>query len=440
VACVLIAGLCLGPTGCHLFSKKPPPPTAAPGDPLLPPRADPVNPAPGAERKASAEVPANPVVPTSTGSGILAGQVIDSFGRPPAEAYVLVYFPKQGGESERKPIDVAASAQGYFTITGLKPGRHYQLTARARDGNRMMAGSAWATAPNPRVLIRISEDFVTKNTPPVPPPPNWPGTREREQKTAAQLEQPRAIDSGEPERKVAADQSWGPARADGADPARVQPNEDQRPAVQVPPKMRPAGIVYDDDAKQRLVDGRMPAKVPDQTGPRQTPKGQWKPKPVAPAEKVPSCVLTGKQLINFALYDLDDKVWEFRNRTGRLVLLDFWGTRCMPCRQAIPHLKILQDRYRRWGLQIIGIACEEGGTAAQQRQLVDMVCQRLEINYKVLMGGPNGPVQTDFGVRYLPTMVLLDENGWIIFSHEGLPSAEEWNDLESKMQRWLGVR
>jgi thiol-disulfide isomerase/thioredoxin len=435
-----MVALCLGVTGCSLFGKKQPPqPTASPGDPLLSPRADRGNPAAGAERQASADAPVNPVVPTSAGNGVLAGQVIDSFGRPPAEAYVLVQCPKQGGDTEKKPIDVAANPQGYFTITGLKPGRHYQLTARARDGNHMLAGMTWATAPNPRVLIRISEDFVTRNTPPVPPPPSWPGAKEKERAAAAHLEQPRPADGNTPPKVVSADQGWGPIRVETPDPKREASDDhssfDREPAAPAQPKLRPQDIVQ--DGRKALEKGPL---INWQAGPSQAPNRGWSPQRVPPADKVPSCVLSGKILVNFALYDLDDKVWEFRNRTGRLVLLDFWGTWCVPCRQAIPHLKILQERYRAAGLQVVGIAYENGGTPAQQRTKVDELCQRLQINYKVLMGSRNCPVQTDFGVRSLPTMVLLDKNGWIIYSHEGLPTGDEWQELESKIQGWLGVR
>ena len=54
----------------------------------------------------------------------------------------------------------------------------------------------------------------------------------------------------------------------------------------------------------------------------------------------PSCVLTGQQLYNFALTDLNGQPWEFRNHRSKLVLLDFWGSWCMHCLNSIPHLRI----------------------------------------------------------------------------------------------------
>src|SRR5207244_12210738 len=78
-----------------------------------------------------------------------------------------------------------------------------------------------------------------------------------------------------------------------------------------------------------------------------------------PATQVPSCILTGKQLHNFALRGLDGRPWEYRQHQGRLVLLVFWETTCMPCRAAIPYLKIFQNFYGPKGLEIIAIASQQ---------------------------------------------------------------------------------
>ncbi len=436
---LLITAVTVGLPGCAMFNKKKAPAktTTPAADPLFPQAK--AGPAPAADARAAADAPASPVVQTSTTSGILAGQVLDGLGRGPAEAYVLVTCLNQGGQPEKKPLDVAANAQGYFTIAGLLPGRHYQLTARARDGNHMLAGTTFATAPNPRVLIRISEDFVTKNTPPIPPPPPWPGLRE-DRGAAAQAEPPPPA-KGADSPTAAVDPSWSaPGRRDGSgDPlAPHRAEAATTPVFTAHPENIADNRGWDGWARDvsPLAEIRGGPRNPGAASGADDPP----PPPSGGPARVPSCALVRNQLINFALNDLDGQPWEFRQRWGKLVLLDFWGTWCLPCRQVIPHLEILQDRFRTAGLQVIGIAYESSGTPAEQRHLVDQVCQRLRINYKVLMGSDGCPVKSQFAVHGLPTLVLLDQNGWIVWRHEGALSADDLRDLEMRLQARLGPR
>ena len=139
---------------------------------------------------------------------------------------------------------------------------------------------------------------------------------------------------------------------------------------------------------------------------------------MAPA-RVPSCLLTGITLHNFALNDLAGRPWEYRNHTGRLVLLNFWSTTQLPCLETLPRLNILHDRYRYAGLEIVGIAYEEG-ELLRQIQNVDNVRKRLNVEYRLLIGGDRKqcPVRIQFGVPRVPTLVLLDESGKIIWRTE----------------------
>src|SRR6185369_17367288 len=103
--------------------------------------------------------------------------------------------------------------------------------------------------------------------------------------------------------------------------------------------------------------------------------------------RVPSSVIVGNKVENFALKDaFNDTAWEFRtDRTGKLVLLDFWGSWCTPCLRTIPKLINLLTRFGH-DLQVIGIAYEQGGSVLEQSQRVNEVCKRERINYRQLLG------------------------------------------------------
>jgi thiol-disulfide isomerase/thioredoxin len=368
-------------------------------------------------------------------NGVLAGQVLDSFNHRPPPTYIQVTDLQTGGQQRGAPIEVATDSQGYFTIQGLQPGHHYELTARSREGTRLLSGTALAIPPNPKLLIHISEDFATGATPPLPPTTTWPGSRPTASIQPPVPENP----SSAGERPPQADPTWVPGRdtSRDADPGSVAPAVSPAP----PAVTRPENVAQDPQADRRkdrtLVTPSWVPRNPAPAGPP-APAPQPEAAPPAGSARVPSCVLTGQTLYNFALYDLNGQPWEYlRDRRGRLVLLDFWETTCVPCVQAMSHLKGWHQRYGPYGLEVIGIAYEEG-TPQEQVVKVNRVRIAKQINYRLLMGSDfdTCPVRSQFGVRRFPTLVLLDGNGRIIWRSEGL-SKDQALELETLIRQHL---
>jgi thiol-disulfide isomerase/thioredoxin len=400
--------------------------------------------------------PATPPGAAATGGsiGVLAGQVVDPYNRHPGAVYIQVSALQESNEPRAAPIEVAADSQGYFLIQGLQAGQRYQLIARTREGGQLQAGTAWAIPPNPRVVIRVSEDMAGANIPPLPaaptpPVPPTPTPRSTAPSSTNRTAPPAGNGQATPPNwppvpgltRPRPDQAWAPGRIgpNGLSPER--PAGLGAPVGGNDPVNSPPSPPRSPVDTTRISEGtpsvtRAPVMdVPNPNGPHWVPDNTG-----AVTPPIPYCSLNGRQLDNFALYDINGQPWEWRARNNRLTLIDFWGTWCVPCQQAIPHLTILQDRYRAYGLEVVGIAYEQG-PAQYHVENVNRVAQRLHVNYTLLMGGDrlSCPVRTQFRVASWPTLFLVDEYGRILWQESGLDK-HKLTELEKLIKQRLNVR
>jgi thiol-disulfide isomerase/thioredoxin len=390
--------------------------------------------------------------PPPEANGFLAGQVTDRFSHRPTDVRIQVVDLQDVNQSKAARIDFQDVKDGYFMIQGLKPGRQYQLIARAKVGDKLLAGITVAQPPNPRLSIYLSEDLVGPETPPLTPNPATPDKKPdpaavtKDGKPAggagAILDPPVKGEAGAPDPVPA-----GPPTG-GSEPGTGAPR-----VIPVPPLNK----VADGEAKNKpgtTVD--VPAAPsPNSTTP--TPPGptsrredvpQWTPvggaPPMGSAGSAPAtspfCQLFGRKLENFALYGLDGQLWEYRrNRKGKVVLIDFWSTTCMPCLYAIPELKRLQDAYGPYGLEVVGIACEKGSVAEQVEKVRVARARQGGIKYTILLGGSGTcPVQAQFQVSALPTLVLIDDKSECVWRKEGLDPEGKY-ELEMEIRKRLGL-
>jgi cytochrome c-type biogenesis protein len=91
---------------------------------------------------------------------------------------------------------------------------------------------------------------------------------------------------------------------------------------------------------------------------------------------------------------------------GQVVLLNFWATYCIPCREEIPALNALQSELQSQGLKIVGASLDDDaeGVNAYQQDVA-------KFEYQVLLGGSDAKVK--FAQSVLPTTYLIDRQGRI---------------------------
>ena len=91
---------------------------------------------------------------------------------------------------------------------------------------------------------------------------------------------------------------------------------------------------------------------------------------------------------------------------GQVVLLNFWATYCIPCREEIPALNAMQHELQSQGLRIVGASLDDSieGINAYQQEVV-------KFEYQVLVGDSDAKVKFEQAV--LPTTYLIDRQGRI---------------------------
>lgn len=115
----------------------------------------------------------------------------------------------------------------------------------------------------------------------------------------------------------------------------------------------------------------------------------------------------------FTVKDLDGNTISSNDWRGKVVLLNFWATWCPPCREEIPDLIKLQQKYEG-KLQIIGLSDDTGPV-----QDVKSFVREAKMNYPVAIANPE--LESKFGgVMGLPTSFLLDTQGRVVQKHVGL--------------------
>jgi len=112
-----------------------------------------------------------------------------------------------------------------------------------------------------------------------------------------------------------------------------------------------------------------------------------------PAPDVPFQTLTGE---SFTLSKL----------RGNVVLLNFWATWCIPCREEIPVLNAMQHDLQARGLKIVGASLEDDAAGVQSYEK-----DVRKFDYQVLVGGDDA--RAKFGGTPLPTTYLIDRDGRI---------------------------
>ena len=143
----------------------------------------------------------------------------------------------------------------------------------------------------------------------------------------------------------------------------------------------------------------------------------------------------GKASAEFTRTSMDGQTIRLSDFKGKVVLLDFWGSWCGPCRASHPHLREIYEKYHPKGLEIIGIANERGSleeaTASWKQAVKEDKMQWIQVlnNEK-----KDDNISKAYYVFGYPTKFIIGKDGKIVLRATG----GGVEDIEEMLDKLLG--
>ena len=116
---------------------------------------------------------------------------------------------------------------------------------------------------------------------------------------------------------------------------------------------------------------------------------------------------------------------------GKVVLLDFWGTFCTPCKSSFPKLQQLNAKYGASGLQVVGISEDEPEDKGKIPSFASTYGARFAIGWD-----QDRSISDRYKPETMPSSFLIDKRGVVRFAHVGYRAGDEL-EIEKEVQDLL---
>jgi cytochrome c biogenesis protein CcmG, thiol:disulfide interchange protein DsbE len=117
---------------------------------------------------------------------------------------------------------------------------------------------------------------------------------------------------------------------------------------------------------------------------------------------------------------------------GKVVYVDFWASWCGPCKQSFPWLNAMQSKYGAKGFQVVGVNVD--AKTEEAKTFLNDVPAKFIVAYD-----DKGVTPKQFGIKGMPSSVLIDANGKVIYLHTGFRDSDK-AQLEQSIQQALSAK
>jgi len=125
----------------------------------------------------------------------------------------------------------------------------------------------------------------------------------------------------------------------------------------------------------------------------------------------------GEKAPDFTGKTLSGKNIKLSELRGRMVLINFWGTWCAPCKEELPYFNRLYGKYKGVGLEILAVNVDKVVSQAAA------MSGALGLTFPTVLD-PSGDVSDLYRIRNMPTTYVVGRDGVIRFVHWGFGPAD----------------
>lgn len=127
----------------------------------------------------------------------------------------------------------------------------------------------------------------------------------------------------------------------------------------------------------------------------------------------------------------DDLALDLDAYRGKVVVVDFWASWCVPCRRSFPWLNSMQKKYADEGLVIVGVNMDASADDAQA------FLRDFPADFRIV-NDPEGVLAREFDVIAMPSSYVIDRNGRIAAKHLGF-KVKKQDEYEAMLRDTLTI-
>jgi cytochrome c biogenesis protein CcmG, thiol:disulfide interchange protein DsbE len=132
--------------------------------------------------------------------------------------------------------------------------------------------------------------------------------------------------------------------------------------------------------------------------------------------------------VDFTLNNLEGRAVKLSDYRGKVVVLDFWAMWCAGCKEAFPKLNAIKAEFEPKGAVVLGVNLEN----AKPEKIAEFV-EKARMAYTILLD-PKGEPTKLFGIKGVPTLVLVDAQGAVAKVFRGMNKQTE-KDIKAELEK-----